>query len=59
MAVQRAADRSGSAVAHGDADRLRQLADGLATAMSAGQRTWMVGVFHYYWRTCGVTAWQG
>ncbi len=59
VAVQRAADRSGSAVAHVDSDRLRQLADALTTAMQSGQRAWMVSAFHYYWRTCGVTAWQG
>jgi Ca-activated chloride channel family protein len=59
VAVQRAADRSGSAVAHVDSDRLRQLADALTMAMQSGQRAWMVSAFHYYWRTCGVTAWQG
>lgn len=59
MQLQRAADGSGNAVAHTDADRLRGLADGLSLAVGAGQRAWMVSVLHYYWRTSGVTVWQG
>lgn len=59
LALQRAADATGSAQGHAEATRVQALADAAGQGINRGQLPWLTTVFHYNWRMCGGTAWEG